>query len=99
MLDIESLQPAITRLCQRLRVKRLDLFGSATAGPFGPQSDVDVIVEFDRIDGRLFERYFELKEEMERLTARPVDVVMAEAIRNPYFKASVDASRRPLYVA
>ena len=50
--------------------------------------------EFELID-----RYFELKEGLEALFSRPADVVMIEAIRNPYFRAAADASRRPLYAA
>ena len=70
-----------------------------TTEQFGSQSDLDILVAFDRTEGRLFERYCELKEGLEKLTTRSVDVVMTEAIRNPYFKASVEASRRTLYVA
>ena len=98
MLNIEPFQPAVSQLCRRLHVKRLDLFGSATTTCYGPTSDIDVVVEFDRTAGQLFDRYFDLKEGLEALFARPVDVVMADALHNPYFKATVDASRRPLYV-
>lgn len=99
MIDLDEHGPSVTALCQRLRVKRLDLFGSATTGGFGPESDVDVLVEFDRQIGNLFERYFELKESLEAMVGRPVDVVVADAIRNPYFRASVQQTRRTLYAA
>ncbi|MSP12884.1 MAG: hypothetical protein EXR62_07995 [Chloroflexi bacterium] len=99
MLDLEELQPAIVALCQRLHVRRLDVFGSATTGRFGPDSDLDILVEFDRQPGDLFNRYFELKEQLEALTGRPVDVVIAGAIKNPYFRASVEQSRKTIYAA
>lgn len=98
MFNIEPFRPALILLCRRLQVKRLDLFGSATTVLYGPTSDIDVVVEFDRSAGRLFDRYFDLKEGLEALFDRSVDVVIADAIRNPYFREAVDASRRPVYV-
>jgi len=97
MLDFEKIKPSVTALCQRLHVKRLDLFGSAAGETFGSDSDVDVLVEFDRRQGDLFNRYFELKEQLEALFGRSVDVVVDDAIRNPYFRAKVEQSRRRIY--
>ncbi len=99
MLDVERITPAVITLCQRLHVKRLDLFGSATTERFGTESDVDVLVEFDRQVGNLFNRYFELKEELEMIMGRSVDVVVADAIKNPYFRATVEQTRKRLYAA
>lgn len=39
----------------------------------------------------------DLKESLEALFGRPADLVEAAAIRNPYLKASIDASREPLF--
>jgi len=97
MLDFEKIKPSVTALCQRLHVKRLDLFGSAAGETFSSDSDVDVLVEFDRRQGDLFNRYFELKEQLEALFGRSVDVVVDDAIRNPYFRAKVEQSRRVIY--
>ena len=99
MLDIDRLKPAISELCSRLRVKRLDVFGSATTDNFGPDSDVDVVVRFERCGPGLFTRYFDLKEGLEELFGRPVDVVVEDAIRNPYFKAALNRTRKNLYAA
>ncbi len=97
MLDIEKIRPDVVSLCQRLHVKRLDLFGSAATDAFGAESDVDVLVEFDRQIGDLFNRYFELKEQLEKIVGRSVDVVVEDAIRNPYFKAKIEQSRKAIY--
>jgi uncharacterized protein len=98
MLDLDKIKPDVIRLCQRLKVNRLDLFGSAATKEFGPESDVDVLVEFDQNLGDMFNRYFELKEGLERITGRAVDVVMEDAIKNPYFKITIERTRMPLYV-
>jgi predicted nucleotidyltransferase len=44
-------------------------------------------------------RFTELREEFEKLLGVPVDLVMATTFRNPYFRDSVEKSRRLLYAA
>jgi hypothetical protein len=82
-------------------VHRLELFGSAATGEFDPKSsDLDFLVEFDdRMESGYFEAYFGLKESLERLFERPVDLVMSKAAKNPYFLESIAASRTLLYAA
>jgi predicted nucleotidyltransferase len=82
-------------------VRRLDLFGSATGSAFDLRtSDIDVLVEFADVDGTgSFDAYFSLKEGLERILARPVDVVVATSIRNPYFLEQVQRQREQLYAA
>lgn len=99
MIEIEEIRPAITDLCRQLRVLRLDIFGSATGDSFSSTSDVDVLVEFEMEAGDLFNRYFALQEKLSQLFQRPVDVVMAGAIRNPYFKSAVERDRINVYTA
>jgi uncharacterized protein len=87
------------QLCRQFSVHRLDVFGSATGDAFDTQrSDIDFIVDFgpgDQPD--LFNRYFSLKEALENLFGRKVDLVMPGAMVNPYFIASVNRTRRPIY--
>jgi len=99
VFDFDRVKPEIDELCRRLKVSRLDVFGSAVDESFGPQSDIDVLVQFERDGEGLFNRYFDLKEELERIVGRPVDVVIERAVVNPYFKASIERSRRNLYAA
>jgi uncharacterized protein len=98
---IEAKRQEIVDLCRTLSVRRLDLFGSAVDDSFDVQSsDVDVLVEFDSRPGLdYFDAYFGLKKGLERLLGRPVDVVSATSIRNPYFKQRVLDTRELLYAA
>ena len=48
---------------------------------------------------RFLHGYFDLKEELERLFARKVDLLMPSAIRNPYLRRAIDEQRRVLYAA
>lgn len=46
-----------------------------------------------------FDRYFGLREELERIFARSMDLVMTGAIRTPHFAAEVERTRPPVYGA
>ena len=98
MIDIEKFKPAIEQVCRRLPVKRLGLFGSALTPNFSQSSDVDVLVIFDsgeNID--LFDKYFELKEYLEKIFKRKVDLVVDKNFKNPIFKETVDRTRTVIY--
>ncbi len=89
----------IVLLARRLGVKELSLFGSALRPEdFGPDSDVDMAVSFtdQHAKGR-FTAFMDLKEALEILMARPVDLISLEAIRNPVMRAELETSRRLLY--
>ncbi|MFD9699041.1 nucleotidyltransferase family protein [Lentzea sp. NPDC059081] len=91
----------IEQLCRELSVRRLDVFGSAVSGSFDvATSDVDILVDFEVGFGfDHFGSYFALKEGLERILGRPVDLVINESIRNPYFRKQVMESKENLYAA
>lgn len=97
---LEPYLSEIAPLCRGFGVRRLELFGSATTGQFDRRrSDLDFLVEFDTDPSRLFERYFGLKEALESLYGREVDLVMVGALRNPYFIEAVNRTRQLVYAA
>lgn len=98
---IETRRPELGRLCRRLQVRRLDLFGSAAAGRFDPESsDLDFLVELaPRPPAEYADAWFALKEGLESLFGRPVDLVSAGTITNPHFAAAIDASRESVFAA
>ena len=91
----------IVSLCRRAGVRRLDLFGSALRQDFDETlSDLDFLVALDeQAPTKYFETYFSLKEGLEALFSRPVDLVIEHSIRNPYFRRQIDAERESVYVA
>ena len=98
MIDIEKVKPEIERICSRLPVKRLGLFGSAMGQNFSKSSDVDVLVIFDSVeDVDLFDKYFELKEQLEDVFKRDVDLVVDRKFRNPIFGDIVNKTRTIIY--
>ena len=98
MIDIEKIKPEIERICRRLPVKRLGLFGSAVSQNFSLSSDIDVLVIFDTSENvDLFNKYFELKEQLEEVFERDIDLVVDKKFKNPIFRESVDRTRTVIY--
>lgn len=97
---IEHKQTALIELCNRYRVERLYLFGSAATGRFDAhRSDLDFLVSFaDREPtGEYADRYLGFAADLERLFCRPVDLVTEQSIRNPYFRHEVESTRQLVY--
>ncbi len=76
------------------------MFGSALTDHFDPKrSDVDLLVEFHSGIKDPFDAYFGLEEDLEAYFGRSVDLVMSNAIRNPYFRSEAEAHVEELYAA
>jgi predicted nucleotidyltransferase len=89
----------IAALCQRHHARKLDLFGSAVRADFEPgRSDLDFVVSFDELSPvEVYDAYFSLKEGLEGLFSRSVDLVVERAIRNPHFRARVATERQQVF--
>lgn len=88
----------IRDLCSKHKVRRLFVFGSVLTDRFKKDSDIDLVVDFQDID--LYEyadNYFDLKESLENLFKRDVDLLEEKAIKNPYLKQSIDSSKQLVY--
>lgn len=94
---IEFSQEELETICRRRAVKRLALFGSVLRDDFGPDSDVDVLIEFrDDFEGhRIYEIYDELTE---LFGGRKVDLVEVEFL-NPRMQRHVLEHTEELYAA
>ncbi|MBN1962075.1 MAG: nucleotidyltransferase domain-containing protein [Deltaproteobacteria bacterium] len=79
-------------------MKRLGLFGSVLTNSFSPNSDVDVLVVFDSDDNiDYFENYFRLKEQLEIIFERKVDLIVDKPFKNYVFSKAVEQSRLTIY--
>src|SRR5437899_9054512 len=96
---IEEKRQELERVCRRHRVHRIELFGSAAGPGFDPvRSDLDFLVTFQELDlDQYADAYFGLLEDLQALFQRPVDLVVASAIQNPYFRESVESTRTLVY--
>jgi uncharacterized protein len=100
--DIADHREELRDLCRRFHVRRLDVFGSAARqADFDPaRSDIDFLVEFESLQpGAYVDAFFGLKEGLEKLFGRTADLISAAAIRNPYFRQSVEDTKALLYAA
>jgi len=97
---IEGNLEEIGRLCRLHGVRRLEVFGSILRSDFDPQrSDVDVVVEFERQVAASFANFLDLKEALEGLFGRPVDLVELHAVRNRRLRRYIEQSKSPVYAA
>ena len=98
---LEGHRQELIELCRKNRVRRLEVFGSATGSDFDEESsDIDLLVEFedmpyaDRADA-----YLGLLMAAEALLQRHVDLVEVGAVRNPYLRRGIEESRELVYAA
>ncbi|MDP3655161.1 MAG: nucleotidyltransferase domain-containing protein [Rhodoferax sp.] len=91
----------ISAICQRYRISRLEVFGSAArADDFNPaSSDADFLVEFAPDVQPGLEAFFGAKADLEHLLGRGVDLLESGAVRNPYVLASINRNREAVYAA
>ena len=92
-------QEALARLCQHHHIVRLSLFGSVLKGSDRPDSDIDLLVEFepDAVPGLLGLAAIEA-ELAALLGGRRVDLRTAEDL-SPHFRAEVTSSAKVQYAA
>jgi hypothetical protein len=87
----------IAGFCRRNHIRRLALFGSVLRRDFSPESDVDVLVEFEpgHVPGLAF---FGMQEELSQLIGRKVDLNTPQFLSR-YFRKAVQKEAEDLYVA
>lgn len=88
----------IAEFCRRHHIRKLWLFGSVLREDFGPNSDVDVLVEFeeDKTPGLAF---FDVQQKLAELIGRPVDLSTETSLRNPFLRHQILGTRRLVYAA
>jgi predicted nucleotidyltransferase len=88
---------AIANLCRRHRIRRLALFGSVLRDDFGPQSDIDVLVEFEPGAAPGF-GFIAIQDELSAIFGRPVDLHTPASLSR-YFREEVLHEAESLYDA
>ena len=85
----------ISDFCRRHYIRRLSVFGSALGEDFGPQSDVDVLVEFEsgHVPGFAF---FDMEAELAELIGHKVDLNTPNFLSR-YFRDAVAKSAEVQY--
>ncbi|MGI8841121.1 MAG: nucleotidyltransferase family protein [Caulobacteraceae bacterium] len=101
LATLEDHRADIEALCRRHHVRRLDLFGSAARQiDFTDDSDIDLLVEFDPDHSPpTFGDFLAFRQTLAALVGREIDLTMARAVRNPFVRAAIERTRRPLHGA
>ncbi|MFY9316343.1 MAG: nucleotidyltransferase domain-containing protein [Burkholderiales bacterium] len=99
--EIDSRRREIADLCRRFGVRRLELFGSgALEDSRAALADLDFLVDLGEPPPPAYaDAYFGLRESLEALFGRPVDLVTAPSVLNRYFREGIDRARQLLYAA
>lgn len=87
----------IAEFCRRNRIRRLALFGSILRDDFRPESDIDVLVEFEP-GARTGLAFFGMQDELSELLGRKVDL-NTPGFLSKYFRDEVLREARELYAA
>ncbi len=91
-------QQRIDALCQRYRVRRLRMFGSAATGDERPDSDVDLLVKF--VPGQAPSAFavVDLQDELSAVfDGRAVDLAFDSVLNNPYRRRAIEPQLRALF--
>lgn len=97
MAQIAVPRQPIEAFCRRHHIQRLSLFGSVLRGDFGPDSDVDVLVEFEPgfVPGLAF---FGMEEELSQILGRKVDLNTAGFLSS-YFREDALSTAEDQYLS
>ena len=101
--EIRQKLPQIKILCQKYRLAKLWLFGSALEPDrFTDESDIDFLYSFD--DGGKYNEkmhyaalWSDMLDELRKLFKRDVQLIAYGPFRNPYFRESVEATKQLIY--
>lgn len=75
------------------------MFGSALRDDFGPESDLDFLVNSEAGAGWDLWDMVEMREELIAIAGREVDIVVEEALRNPYRRKEILTHRKVIHAA
>jgi len=88
----------IKSLCNTYNVRRLFAFGSILTDQFNEQSDVDLIVDFDKKAIKdYFLNFFDFKYALENVLGREVDLLEEQPIRNSYLRKNIENTKVLIY--
>jgi predicted nucleotidyltransferase len=95
-IHIELPKKRIEEFCKRYHIKKLSLFGSALRDDFSPESDLDILVEFDPAHIPGFIRLAGMEIELTEILGRKVDMRTAQDLSR-YFRDEVLNSSKVQY--
>ena len=100
MTAISPYLDQIISICRQNKVKELYAFGSVLTPFFNFESDIDLLVDFQKMTPALYaDNYFKLKFALEEILGRPIDLLEARSLNNPFLRQEINNKKQLLYVA
>lgn len=98
---IQSNIDQVRALFKEHKVKRAEIFGSAASEAFNSNSDIDILISFEKDIPLLdyADNYFSLKEKLEDLLNRKIDLVSSKSLKNPVLIENINKNKVSLYAA
>ena len=89
----------IVYLCEKYRIDELSIFGSSIQDNFTQDSDVDILVSFNKNSEISLFDIMDLENDFSQLVKREVDIVEKESLKNPIRKNKILSTREIIYAA
>lgn len=100
MKELESItESQLVAVAKRYGLKEIAFFGSVLGDHFGPTSDIDVLVEFLPDANPSLYDLVDIKDELEAILQRKVDVVEKTGLRNPFRRRAILGNHKVVYAA
>jgi hypothetical protein len=96
---VEIPRAKIAEFCRKWKITEFSLFGSVLRDDFRPDSDVDVLVRFEAGAPWSLLDLAAMQNELEAVFGRRVELVEADALRNPFRRHAILSTRRVVYAA
>ena len=88
----------ITKFCRKHNIRKLSLFGSVLRDDFGPDSDIDMLAEFEAGKEPSLAGFVKMQAELSHILGqRQVDLATPSILRNPYRKKTILRDLQPIY--
>lgn len=87
----------IAEFCRKWRITEFSLFGSVLRDDFGPDSDIDILVEFASDHPWSLFDVVDMEDELRAMFGRNVDLVMKGGLRNPFRRHEILRTRQVVY--
>ena len=89
----------VISVCKKYHIIELSLFGSSIRDDFSQNSDIDILVSFERDSKITLFDIMELEKDFSQLLKRDVDIVEKESLKNPIRKEKILSTREIIYAA
>ncbi len=98
MNEIEKYKNDIQIICDNHNVMTLYAFGSVLSDKFNRNSDIDLLVKFKKFNLKnYFNNYIHLKDSLEKVLKREVDLLEEQTLKNPILISSINESKQLVY--